>query len=349
MPGEGHSSPVVWGGRLFVTSAETNQRHLHCIEAKSGRILWTKSFPFKSYHTHALNNFASATCALDSQRTFSVWPSEEAFTVLAHTHTGRELWRREFGPFPTQHGGGASPIVYRDLLIVPREPENAEGSLLALDIKTGQTRWEVKRTSKASPYGAPLLYRPEKGPLQLVVASTAQGVTSYEPSTGKLLWQLPDLFKLRCVSTPIQAERKILVGTGTGGGERLFLALELDAEGKNPKVVWRRTRGVPYVPTALFHDGLLYLWGDGGIVTCTDPETARPLWQERAGGDYYGSPVLAEGRLWAVNAKGELVWCAAGRNPGAFQRVSLGESSHATPALSGGRLFVRTLRTVFCL
>lgn len=349
LPGEGHSSPVVWGNRLFLTSAERDTRHLHCLDTRTGKLLWTKSLPFKGYHTHQFNNFASATCALDKDRVFSVWPSDDVFTVAAHTHEGKELWKRDFGAFPTQHGGGASPIVHEGLLYVPREPEQAEGSLLALDVKTGATRWEVKRASRDAPYGAPLLYKPEKGPLQLVVASTAQGVTSYEPATGKLLWQQANLFRMRCVSSPIQMGRKIVVGTGVGGGDRLLLALDLDTEAKTPTVAWQLKRGAPYVPTGLYADSLLYLWSDSGILTCANPDNGETIWQERAGGDFFGSPVLAGGRLWATSARGELVSAPAGKTFGNFQRVSLGEASHATPAVAGGRLFVRTLRQVFCL
>ncbi len=351
LPGEGHSSPVVWDKRLFVTSAEAERkfRHLHCLDIKSGRLLWTKSFPYASYHTHEFNDAASATCALDRERVFSVWPSESVFTVMAHSHSGRELWKRELGAFPTQHGGGASPVVHGDLLYVPREPENAEGSLLALDVKTGLTRWEARRPSLAAPYGAPLLYQPEKGPPQVVVASTALGITSYDPLTGKLLWQQSDLLKLRCVSSPIQMGRKIVVGSGVGGGERLLIALDLDPQGKNPSVAWRLTRGAPYVPTPIFTQNLLFLWGDGGIVTCVRPESGEQVWQERADGDFSGSPVLADGRLWAVSAKGELVSFAPNRNPTPFSRVSLDEPSRATPAVASGRLFVRTLRHVLCL
>jgi len=131
--------------------------------------------------------------------------------------------------------------------------------------------------------------------------------------------------------------------------DRLLAALDLDAEGKNPRMAWQLKRGAPYVPTGLYADGLLYLWSDSGILTCANPDSGETIWSERAGGDYYGSPVLAGGRLWATSARGELVSAPAGRNFGSFQRVSLGEASHATPAVAGGRLFVRTLRQVFCL
>jgi outer membrane protein assembly factor BamB len=351
LPGEGHSSPTVWGKRLFVTSAEAekNRRSLHCLDAKSGRLLWTKSFTFAAYHTHEFNDAASATCALDKERVFSVWPSESQFTVVAHDHSGRERWKRELGAFPTQHGGGASPVVFGDLLLVPREPENAEGSLLALDVKTGLTRWEARRPSLAAPYGAPLLYQPDKGPPQVVMASTALGVTSYDPLTGKLLWQQSELLKLRYVSSPIQMGSRVVVGSGTGGGERLLVALNLDPQGKNPSIAWRLTRGAPYVPTPIFTSDLLYLWGDGGVVTCVKPESGEQVWQERAGGDFSGSPVCAGGRLWAVSVQGELISFAPDRNPTPFSRVPLEAPSRATPAVAGGRLFVRTLKHVFCL
>lgn len=346
LPGEGHSSPVVMGEAVFVTAAEreTGKRHLVCLDTKTGKERWRQSFPFKAYHTHELNTAASATPTVDKERVYATWPAPEGFVVTAHTLAGKPVWQRDFGAFPTQHGGASSPLLYDGLLIFGREPENAPGSLLALDAKTGQTRWEVKRPSKDAPYSVPLLYQPEKtAPAQLIFTSTAHGMTSVEAKTGQVLWEVPELFSFRCVGSPILAGGLLVAGSGVGNGSRLMVALKPGPGGTKPEVAWKLTRGTPYVPCPLFVNNLLFLWGDNGIVNCVKPESGETVWQERVGGNFYGSPVFCEGKLWAMSNKGELVVIEAARTFKLVARHDLGEITNATPAFGEKTLYLRTL------
>ncbi|WP_309695844.1 PQQ-binding-like beta-propeller repeat protein [Armatimonas sp.] len=346
LPGEGHSSPVLMGESVFVTAAqrETGKRHLICLDTKTGKERWRQSFDYKAYHTHELNTAASATPTVDKERVYSTWPAPESFVVVAHTLAGKEVWRRDFGEFPTQHGGGSASILHDGLLIFSREPENAPGSLLALDVKTGQTRWEVKRPSKDAPYAVPMLYQPTPtAPVQLLFCSTLQGITSVEAKTGKVLWETPGLFTYRCVGSPVAAGGLIFAGTGVGNGSRLFVALKPGTSGAKPEVAWKLTRGTPYVPCPLYANDLLFLWGDGGIVNCVKPESGETIWQERVGGNFYGSPVFCEGKLWAMSNKGELIVIAAEKTFKVLGRHELGEITNATPAFGEKTLYLRTL------
>lgn len=346
LPGEGHSSPVLMGESVLVTAAqrEAGKRHLVCLDTKTGKERWRQSFDFKVYHTHELNTAASATPTVDKERVYATWPSDQNFVVTAHTLAGKPVWQREFGAFPTQHGGASAPILYDGMLIFSREPENAPGGLVALDAKTGQTRWEVKRPSKDAPYAVPMLYQPEKtAPMQLLFASTAQGITSVEAATGKVLWDLPGLFSLRCVGSPIFAGGLIFAGTGVGNGSRLFVALRPGANGGKPELAWKQTRNTPYVPCPLYANDLLFLWGDGGVVHCVKPTTGETVWLERVGGNFYGSPVFCEGKLWATSNKGELVVIAAEKTFKVLGRHDLGEITNATPAFGEKTLYLRTL------
>ena len=346
LPGEGHSSPVVMGEFVFVTAAqrEAGKRHLVCLDTKTGKERWRQSFDFKPYTTHELNTAASATATVDKERVYSLWPAPEGFVAVAHTLAGREVWRRDFGAFPTQHGGASSPILFDGLLIFSHEPENAPGSLVALDAKTGQTRWEIKRPSKDAPYAVPMLYQPTPtAPAQLLFCSTANGVTSVEAKTGKVLWDMPGLFSLRCVGSPIYAGGLIFAGTGVGNGSRLFVALKPSAGGTKPEIAWKQTRNTPYVPCPLYVNDLLFLWGDGGVVHCVKPESGETVWLERVGGNFYGSPVFCEGKLWAMSNKGELVVIAAEKTFKVLGRHDLGEITNATPAFGEKTLYLRTL------
>ncbi len=363
LPGSGHSSPVLWQGKIFVTSAEDGQgkRHLHCLNAPDGRILWTRIFNFRSYHLHDYNTSASATPAVDKDRVYILWSENEAFIAVAMAHDGREVWRRDLGSFPTQHGGAVSPIVHDGLLLFAMEPENARGGLYALDCRTGQTAWKVERDSQAASYSVPLLYRPRAGPLEAIFTSMAHGITSVNPKTGKLNWELKDIFRMRCVFSPVQVGFAIFAGSGEGAGARHAVAIAPEMVGPKPTVVYEVTRNAPYVPTPLVLNGNLYLWGDGGILTCINGDTGRELWKERVGGNYFGSPVFTDNRLWAMNTRGELVvaeikFGRPGLSVGSegdtlkqITRVDLGEPSHATPAIANGQIYLRTLRHLIAL
>jgi outer membrane protein assembly factor BamB len=347
LPGEGHSSPVLWGKRIFLTSAEQGKRHLLCLNAPDGKTLWTKSYDFASYRMHQFNTAASATPTVDKDRVYVLWPANESFLVVALTHSGEEVWRRDFGRFPTQHGGAPSPILHDGLLIFAMEPEDSSGALVALDAKTGETRWKKDRPSRAAPYAVPLLYQPKIGPAELIFTSTAHGFTSLDPKTGAVKWELPGVFRARCVSSPVQLGDLILQTAGTGGGEREAVAVRPLGGGKAEVVYKMPPRGVSYVPTPLLVGENLFLWGDGGIVVCVKPATGEILWQERVGGNYFGSPICADGKIWAMSAKGELVVLAASGMFKELGRVDLGEPSHSTPAVADGVLYLRTRSHLF--
>ena len=343
LPGKGHSSPVVWGRRVFVTSAEEEKgkRHLLSLDAATGAAQWTRSYAFKPYSRHDYNSAASGTPTVDSERVYAIWPTHESFTVIAVTHEGQEAWKRDFGAFPTQHGGGASPVLYGDLLIVTKEGDDIDGGVIALNRSTGETVWRFNRFGRPpTAYATPIVVKGESGKDELLVASTKAGITALDLSNGKPLWETGPLFPQRVVGSLIEAAGLIIITSGEGGGSRASVAVR---PGKSPQVAWRLTRGTSYVPTPITHDGLLFFWHDGGIVLCVKPGTGETVWQERVGGgSYFGSPVCVNGKLYNMSAKGELVVIDAAGTFNPRGRVDLGEGSHSTPAVAGGVLYLRT-------
>jgi len=348
LPGVGHSSPVIWGERLFLTSAdeEKGKRYLLCLSAADGRRLWTRSYDFTAYSHHEFNTAASSTPVVDAERVYVVWTTHEQFTVLALDHNGKEVWKRDLGRFPTQHGGAASPILVGDILIVTMEPEDASGLLLGLDRKTGATRWQRPRSGGPAPYATPILYEPEDGPAEVIFVSTANGITGLDPMTGAVNWELSSLFNLRCVASPIQAGGLILVTAGQGGGARQAAAVQPGSKkaGTDARLAYKLPRGPSYIPTPIAVGDRVFFWGDSGIVMCVKASTGEQVWQERVGGgDYFGSPVCVDGKLYAMSAKGELAVIEASDRFKLLARNDLGEPSHATPAVSNGVMYLRTL------
>jgi outer membrane protein assembly factor BamB len=356
LPGAGHSSPVLWGEKLFITSAEEDKgkRHLHCLDARTGKTLWSRSYDFRNYDKHQQNTAASSTPTVDAERVYAAWPTSEAYLVIAVDHSGSERWRRDLGKLATQWGGAASPVVVGDVVMlgVYQEQEGAPGFLVGLDKNTGAIRWKVPRKShNSSAYSSPLVYQPEGGKAEAIFTSTAHGMTSVDPETGAVNWEAPGLFQARCVASPVLAGDLIFATAGTGGGSREAVAVRPGAAQSKtePKLQYRLARGPSYVPTPIVVGDRIYAWGDNGIVTCLKAGTGEQVWTERVGGNFFGSPVCVAGRLYAVNTRGELVVVAAADQFKILGRSDLGETSHATPAVANGRMVLRTLSHVICI
>jgi len=368
LPGTGHSSPVLWGPRIYVTCGVTEDagRIVLCLDAADGRTVWRREFPSETYHQHRDNCFATATPAADSRGLVLTWTTPKAILLVALDHQGREVWRRDFGPIVATHGSGASPVIIDDLVILTNDQEDmnrmpwdrvlrarpvGKSSLIAVDRATGRTRWQLQRRTALAAYSTPCLYRPDGGPAELIVTSTAHGITSVDPATGTVNWEVDEIFRDRCVGSPVTAPGLVLAGYGYGTRGSLYVAVRPGSrrQGIEPKVVYQLKRPVPLVPTPIVKDGRLFLWHDDGRVECRHVATAEVIWKERVGGSYYASPVWVGGRLYGISRKGEVVVLAASDDYRLLARVPLGEASYATPAVAGGVMYLRTLSHLFSL
>ncbi len=340
LPGVGHSSPVLWGDRLFVTSGdeETGKRFLLCLRTEDGRQLWTRTFPGPRSAKHPDNSYASATPAADERHVYACWGSPQELLVVALDHDGNEAWRADLGGFHGGHGFGASPVVYEGLVIVPNDQDGAS-ALFALDRDTGRVRWKVPRHAQAS-YTTPCVYRPEGRPPELIFTSYEHGITAIDPKTGKVNWEADVFSKAHvetAISSPVVAGDLVL---GTCGW--LGVRQEVIAVGPGPREVYHIDRSAPLCTTPLVKGNLLFLWSDAGTVTCADARTGKVFWRERVPGSYYASPVCAGDYLYGVSRDGEVVVLAAAARYELVARNPLGEGSHSTPAIAGGVLYLRT-------
>ncbi|HEX6986112.1 MAG TPA: PQQ-binding-like beta-propeller repeat protein, partial [Planctomycetaceae bacterium] len=239
---------------------------------------------------------------------------------------------------------GASPIVWRDLVIVPND-QDGPSSLVALDLRSGETVWSTPRESGNTAYGTPLILEAEGTAPQLIVSSQAMGVTSLDPATGTLNWQSGPLPQ-RTVGSPVFAGGLIYQTCGQAGRGVLMVGVDPFAASDEKRVVFEEKKLLPYVPTPVAYKGHLYLWNDNGVVLCVDLKTRKPVWTERVGGNYSGSPVCVNGLLYAVSEEGEVVVVRAAPEFELLGRSSLGDRSHATPAVADGRMYFRTFRKV---
>lgn len=348
LPGIGHSSPVVWGDKIFLISAfdDTATRLVVCLRASDGQIEWERKYPSTPHTKHQLNSFASSTPCVDEERVYVTWTAPEEFTLLALDHDGNEIWRRNLGPYVSQHSGGASPVVYGDLLIMANEQgdETFQGksSLIALDRHTGEPRWTVDRRTKVVAYSTPCVYRPLGQPEQLIFTSQAHGISSIDPANGSVNWEL-DVFDKRSVSSPVIAGGVIFGTCGSGGGGGYVAAVRPPAGKRDaPELAYKVKESAPYCPTLVAYDDLLFLWSDDGIVSCLEVASGKRVGRLRVSGNYYGSPVCVGGRLYCISEDGEAVVVSASKNLKLLARNPLGEESRSTPAVADGRMYLRT-------
>lgn len=348
LPGVGHSSPVIWGDKVFVTSADeaAGKRYLLCVRSSDGRVLWRRTYDFAKYARHKFNSAASSTATVDKDFVYVPWSSPDGLSLHAVTHDGKDGWVRDLGKWDGNHGGGCSPIVVDDLVILRSDSDEMgpESFIVGLDRKSGEVRWKTPRNSKAAGYSTPILYQPKGGPAELIVIGNAHGVTSLDPKTGKVNWELNGTFQQRCVATPVLIGDLIFGTAGDGGGRRQAVAVRAASKSAktDPTIAYQIPRGAPYVPTPIVYNGLMFLWGDAGIVTCVKADSGEQVWSDRVGGNFFGSPVCVNGKIYGVSASGELIVLEAGNEFKVLGRSSLEEASHATPAVSGGVMYIRT-------
>ncbi|NQU25871.1 MAG: PQQ-binding-like beta-propeller repeat protein [Candidatus Nealsonbacteria bacterium] len=370
LPGVGHASPVVRDKRIFVTCGdpESAGRAIVCLDTSDGRTLWRRDYPSKTFRQHRDNSYATATPAADDLGAVLTWSTPEQVVLLALDRDGGETWRRDLGPFVGMHGSGSSPIILDDLVILAndqgdpkllarilgrKEPDTPAGKsfLIAVDRRTGKTRWKLPRRTTLAAYSTPCVHRPDGGKAELIFTSTSHGVTAVDPATGKINWQLDDVFRDRCVGSPVAIPGLVIGGFGHGISGVRWVAVRPGprAAGFTPALVYDLKKSVPLVPTPLIHRGRLFLWGDDGVVSCLNVADGEAIWQQRVGGSFYGSPVCVGDRLYCIAKDGTVVVLAASDKYKVLARVPLGEPSFATPAISGGVMYLRTRSHLFSL
>ncbi len=344
LPGLGHSSPVVWGEKLFLTSGDeqSGRRMAVCLHTSNGRILWTQDYATARHEKHELNSFTSATPVVDDQHVYISCSTAEELVVLALDHDGNQSWRRALGPYKSFHGHAASPVICNGLVIVAND-QDVQSSLIALDSCTGEVRWKVPRQSTAT-YSTPCVFRAPGGPAELIFTNREHGITSIDATTGTANWELDVFHSDVSVASPITAGGLIIGCCGGVGVKEEVVAVRAtgEADVRKPREVYRLEKRTPLVPTPLAFENLLFTWSDEGLVTCADLQSGTIHWQKRVGGKFYGSPVYIGGRLYAVSTGGEAVVVSASRRFELLARNALGEDSYSTPAISGGTMYLRT-------
>jgi outer membrane protein assembly factor BamB len=373
--GLGISSPIVWGDRVFVTSqqghgvvqagprlmqsgnaAQAGERPLgagatrgdgrvtflvSAFDRNTGRRLWRFDLPAEGPlpSVHDKHNLASPSPVTDGQRVYAWFATGQ---VAAVDFSGKLAWTTNlgatYGPFEINWGHGSSPTVYRDTLILVCYHET-QSYLLALDARTGAVRWKVDAARGVTSYSTPLVV--EVGGRAEIVVNSSAGVSGHDAATGARLWHVdePNRFPI-----PMPLFQDGLIFTSRGYRSSPFLAVRPGGRGNvaGTHVAWRAPSGAPYVSSLVYYDGLIYMVGDVGVLTVIDAGSGTRIHQERIGGVYSASPVAGDGKIYLLSEDGETIVVAAGRTPRILARNRLNARQLASPAVAGGRLFIRS-------
>jgi len=351
LPGSGHSSPVVWEDRVFITAADqkAGRGFILALRVCDGGVLWQKEYVLTSYRMNRRNSYAAPTPAVDAECVYVLWPTRDETLLVALSHDGEQIWQRKFAGVHCQHGPAGSPIVHNDIVVFTHEHEgndkDVQSAWIAVDCKTGQTRWQLpRRTSLKTSYSTPCVYCPPAGPPQLVFTSLAHGITGVDPRTGAVEWEVKSAFTSRVVSSPVIAGELIMGTCGDGSSGKRLIAIQLMDKPIRPKEAYKiDNSSVPYVPTSLSKEGLLFTFHDRGQVCCLRSDSGETFWSEKPAGGFYGSPVWVEGKLYCISREGEVVVIKAAATYELLAVNPLGEESYATPAVADGRMYLRTI------
>lgn len=342
LPGGGHGSPVLWSDRIFLQCGDrkTAERKVVCLKAGDGSVAWTRDYPTQPFRMNRLNHYAGPTPAVDADRVYVCWCARSSLLVVALDHEGKELWRRDLGKHDSMHGPCTSPIVYEDLVIVPND-QKGPSSLVALEKATGKLRWQTPRKGGHAAYSTPCVLDPPGRAPELIFTSSRSGVAGVDPKTGKVNWQVSDAFPQRVVGSPVVAGGLVIGSCGTGGRGIRLVAVRPYA-GQKPKLTFEMRRDCPYVPTPLVKDGRVFVVSDRGVFTCLQADNGKQLWQHRVRAGFYSSPVCVGEHLYFASRRGKMHVLRAGPEYKLLAENDLGEPTDATPAVAGGRMYLRT-------
>ena len=343
LPGGGHSSPVLWGNRIFLQAAKAGETSVVCLDEKDGRVVWQKRYPHGQYHLHKFSSFASGTCALDAERVYFTRQDGAQIFLVALRHNGEPAWEVPLGSFVSEWGSGHSPIVYGELVVVAND-QDEKGAVLAVDRKTGKQVWSLPRAGGKADYSVPCVLEQPGWPTVLLFNSSEDGIHGIDPVAGKVVWSTaPKVLRMRSIASPVVAGGVVFASCGSGGGGNYVIAVQLPASGTaKAEVKYDIRKAAPYVPTLIAYGGLAFFWSDAGIVTCVDAATGTQKWQERVTGNTFSSPICVQGRIYGTAETGKVSVIAAADTYQLLATNDLGELTRATPAVANGKIYFRT-------
>jgi outer membrane protein assembly factor BamB len=333
--GRGHSSPTVVGNRVYVTTADTasEEQLVICVDRATGKPVWETTVHRGNLDKlgHRNTSQASSTVAWDGERLYVNFLNDKAIYTTALDPAGKIVWQRRVEDYVTHQGFGSSPIVHDSIVLVTADHKGG-GKIAGLDRKTGEIRWSDDRPTIAN-YASPAVVT-VGGRTQVVVAG-CNLVASYEPLTGKKLWEMEGSTE-ETVVTAVSDGRRIF----TGGGYPKNHVVAIEADGSR-QIAWQNGARL-YVPSPLVRDGHIFAVLDAGQAVCWKSDTGDELWREKVDKDFYGSPVMVGNLIYATSLRGATsVFEVSPKHFKLIGQNQLGDESLSSPAICGNRIYLR--------
>jgi outer membrane protein assembly factor BamB len=325
-------------GTAFVVSA---------FDRATGRKNWEYEFAAEGAlpPVHEKHNLATPSPVTDGQRVYAWFGTGQ---IVAIDMSGKLVWKRnlaEYGPFNINWGAGSSPIVHKDMVILLCYHSTPTSYILALDSSTGANKWKADHAGQMS-YSTPFVMETSNG-AELIVNS-GEGVSGHSLTSGEKLWFINEANRFP-IPVATQQDGVLFLSRGYRSGP--YMAIRPGGKGnvESTHVVWKVPTGAPYISSIVHHNGLIYMIGDVGVASVVDAKTGERVWQERIGGVYSASPVVGDGKIYFFSENGETIVLSAGRAPDILSRNKLDARVLGSPAVSGGRLFIRADNTLFAI
>ncbi len=362
LPNRGNESPIVSNGRVFVTSAteEGTERRLHCVDRKTGELLWTKTVAFEDVEpTHQTNPFGAATPAATQERVV-VWHGSAG--LFCYNFDGNELWKRDLGKVGHIWGYGSSPVIHGDRVLLNFGP-GKEQFIVAVSLRDGEVVWRYdeaggnndRQGRMSGSWSTPVIA--DVGGSEQIICSMPTRVVALSPDAGSLLWSCDGISGKNgdlVYTSPLIGKG---VGIAMGGYTGPALGFRLDKASSGDVTathrLWHDEQKHPQrIGSGVILGEHVFMANAGpGILQCLEASTGKELWKDRGpGANHWGSIVFADGRLYVTNQKGTTVVFAP--NAEKFEPLAenpLGEPSNSTPAFSDGQIFLRTDGHLWCI
>ena len=343
VPGSGNSSPIVWGDRIVITSAQDGGQKLSVLAFRrsDGVRLWETFVPIQRGEApHYKNGYASATPATDGERIYVSFGSRGLFAL---DMAGKIVWQKDLGRIDNYHGPAGSPLLYKDRVVVYQD-QSSGSFIAAFNAKTGEQMWRTPRQASVG-WGTPIAARVADRD-EIIVNGQSQ-VIAYNPDTGRELWRCSGM-GFEVIPTPVVGEGLVFASSGRAGPT---LAIKPGGSGDVTRthLAWSTPRGSPFVPSPLLLGGLLYTVNDmQSIITAFEAATGKSLWQGRLGvptsEGFSASPVALDGKIFFTNDDGQTFVMRAGQAFDLLHVNDIGERTLASPALVDGKWYIRTDR-----
>lgn len=337
---QGGNSPVIWGDKIFIAGIEGITGYVMCFNKNTGNLIWERDAsgiagaPDTEPKIGDDTGLSASTMAVDSSGVYAIFGTG---VLIGFDLNGTRLWARALG-VPDNHYGHSSSLLVWDNKVIVQFDSNKGGRLMAVNTLTGESKWDIKRTSKIS-WASPILIEID-GNYQIVTSSVPL-VAAHDPETGSQLWSV------NCMVGEVAPSPAFSDGLVFAANE--YSKLVAIQPGTVPKVIWENNEYLPEVSSPVAKNGLLYIATTYGFFVCYDSKTGRKYWEHETEEGFYSSPIIADGKVYITNLSGVTYIYREGKEKQIIAEPDLGERIFATPAFDDGKIYIKGQKYLYCI